>query len=453
MIYLVLVLAFFLRLINLNQSLWLDEAIQAWAASSFNLNNLLTQFTPTDVHPPLSYLISFFTGKLIGFSEFSLRLPSVLFGIITVFMIFKLAKLLKLKNPVLPAVLLATSGLHLYYSQEGRMYSLATFLVVLSVYYLVKGLTKPKNLILFSLITLLSFYTHYYTFFMIPVYLLINFISKTKHKLKPTLALVVSLLSFMPWLPTLIQQLKGGLTASLSNSTWASTVGGLNLKALGLIPIKFLIGRISFENNLVYASIVIPPLLLSAYLLFILLKKRSPQANTLLSWLFVPILIAILISIKIPVLGFHRFLFILPAFYLLLSLGINQLKKPVEKIVITFFILFNLLTSGLYLFNLNHHRENWKGLASNLIVLNQSNVPVAILAPVKTPLQYYYAGEIISYTDIKKTFNQPELWLVPYAEPIFDPNLTTRQTLESLGFKSNFEKHFRGNLTLVKYSL
>lgn len=455
MLYFILIFSLILRLINLNQSLWLDEAIQTWAVSNFNLNKLLAQFMPTDVHPPLSYLVSFFTGKLIGYSEMALRLPSVIFGVLSIYIVYKLAKLIKLTRPIIPALLLAASGLHIYYSQEARMYSLATLLVSLSIYFLIKSFKDNQAFFYYTLFSFLAVITHYYTWFMLPVHLLITKIIKPKKLKKLFLSQLLIIIGFLPILPTLIHQLKGGLMASLSNPQWGSTVGGLNIKSLALIPVKFLIGRITFDNKMIYALVAIVPILISTYLFYLLLKnlnKLKTSTTIIVSWLFIPLILAALISTKIPVLSFHRFLFILPAFYLSISLGIEKLRQPIQNLVFIFFIVFNLGTAGIYLFNPTHHREDWKTLTSELSLRNQTQAPVAILASVKTPLIYYYAGEIINYSDITSDFKNKELWLVPYAEPIFDPGQVTRVALERLGFKSSFKKHFRGDLTLIQYT-
>jgi uncharacterized membrane protein len=455
MIYLTLLFGLFLRLVNLNQSLWLDEAIQAWAASSFSLGDLLFKFMPTDVHPPLSYLVSFLSGKLIGFSESSLRMPSVIFGVLTIYLTYKLAQLIKLKNPIIPTLLLATSGLHVYYSQEARMYSLATLLVCLSLYYLIKSLKNSQNFIYYFIFTLLAIYSHYYTWFMLPVHFAIIMLTSPQKLKKLVLSQLAVIIGFLPIIPLLTHQLKAGLQAALTNQNWANTVGGLNLKSLSLIPIKFLIGRISFDNKLIYALVVAIPLLISTYIFFLIFKNRQKNqtaSTLLLAWLFIPLILAILISLKLPVLGFHRFLFILPAFYLSLSLGLSYLKKPLKNLAILTLLLLNLGTTGLYLFNSSFHREDWKNLSTELSLANDAQAPVAILSPVITPLKYYYAGQIINYQDITTDFKPNELWLVPYAEPIFDPGLQTKALLFKLGFKPTFEKHFRGNLTLIQYT-
>ncbi len=458
MIFPILTISLLLRLVNLNQSLWLDEAIQAWAASSFSLQQLLTQFMPTDVHPPLSYLVSFFTGKLVGFSEISLRLPSVFFGILTIYIVYQLARLIKLKHPALPTLLLATSGLHIYYSQEARMYSLTTLLVSLSIYYLVKSLKNSKDFIYYTLFTLLSIYSHYYAWFMLPTHLFIVFSTHPKKLKKLILSQLAVIIGFLPLLPTLTHQLKAGLKAAASSPSWANTVGALNLKTLSLIPVKFLIGRISFENKLIYALAASIPLLISTFLLYLLVKnlkktKTSTISATItISWLLIPLILATLLSLKIPVLGFHRFLFILPALYLGLSQGLSYLSKPLFIIATSILLLVNITTSSIYLFNPHHHREDWKNLASELSSRNLDQNPVAILAPVRTPLIYYYGGKIIDYQDITLDFKARELWLVPYAESLFDPQLQTRSILHKLNFKPVFEKHYQGNLTLIQYT-
>jgi len=97
MIYLISLLGLGLRLISLNQSLWLDEAVQIWA-SSLPLNEFFHQFLPGDFNPPFYYFFLHFWIKLFGNSEISARLPSIIFGILSVFLLVEIAKLLGIKK-------------------------------------------------------------------------------------------------------------------------------------------------------------------------------------------------------------------------------------------------------------------------------------------------------------------------------------------------------------------
>jgi len=127
-------------------------------------------------------------------------------------------------------------------------------------------------------------------------------------------------------------------------------------------------------------------------------------------------------------------LFLLPAFYLLLCV-------KTSRSVLVGFLVFNLATTGIYLFNPAFHREDWRGLARSL-----TDQPVVMIPAVNAPLKYYYSGEII-YT----VPSAPEFWYIPYAEPIFDADLTLRQKIAAVGYQEISQNHFRGNLTLIQY--
>src|SRR3990167_3722076 len=184
---LILILALFLRFINLDQSLWLDEAIQFKAVSQFSLPDLFRVYLPTDFNPPLSYLINFGFSRIFGYSEMALRLPSVIFGVITVWLIYKL-------GGKWPALLLATSGLHLYYSQEARMYSLLTLAVTASFLAL-----RRRQWLNYVVVSLAAVYSHYLAWFIFPAQ--IFWIKKTEIK-SLFLAWLAIGAGWLPWQPS-----------------------------------------------------------------------------------------------------------------------------------------------------------------------------------------------------------------------------------------------------------
>src|SRR3990167_7167898 len=91
---LILLLSLVLRLISLNQSLWLDEGIQWWAVTTFPFKHLITEYIKGDFNPPLYHAILYFWVKVFGDSEISLRFPSVLFGLGIVWFTYKIAQLI-----------------------------------------------------------------------------------------------------------------------------------------------------------------------------------------------------------------------------------------------------------------------------------------------------------------------------------------------------------------------
>jgi len=84
-------------------------------------------------HPQGYYFMMWVWTKLFGTSLYALRLPSVLFGIGSIMLIFWVAALLyDHKVGLLSAAFLAFNGHQIYWSQMARMYSMACFLGLLS---------------------------------------------------------------------------------------------------------------------------------------------------------------------------------------------------------------------------------------------------------------------------------------------------------------------------------
>jgi 4-amino-4-deoxy-L-arabinose transferase-like glycosyltransferase len=120
-------LAFALRMSKLaEQAFWWDEAWSAWVASEPFAQT--TELTRSDVHPPLYQWALHVWLRLVGYSEFALRTLSVLFGVLAVAMAGTLARWLSGRWGVgaLALALAGVSLIHVNWSQEVRMYALAS---------------------------------------------------------------------------------------------------------------------------------------------------------------------------------------------------------------------------------------------------------------------------------------------------------------------------------------
>lgn len=127
-----LFLAAVLRLINLGEnSLWLDEALTI-QLSSLPMSTLwITAFDP---NPPLFYTVEKFVLSF-GDSEFLLRLPSTIYNVVTVFFVYKSARLVSNFNGAMFAgLVIALSTSNIQYAQEARAYSLVGMMISISFY-------------------------------------------------------------------------------------------------------------------------------------------------------------------------------------------------------------------------------------------------------------------------------------------------------------------------------
>lgn len=414
----ILAFGFLLRIISINQSLWLDEATTAHV-SVMSFKEIFTKFIPGDFHPPFYYLIMKIWVGFFGSSEISLRIPSLLFGLGTVYLTYKIAlSKFSEKEALIASLLTSTSGMLIYYSQEARMYSLVVFLVCLSIYLFQKGLWK-----LFSLTLIILAATDYVALSVVPVFYLI---SKDKKLFLKTL--IPLFVFFVLWSKTFLIQLASGL--KVSDTAWGNLLGPTTLKNILLIPVKFAIGRISLDNLRVYSAIASAILMLFSYLIY---KTRKSHRDVWI-WAFLPLVLGILVSFKIPTLTYFRFIFVLPAFYLLLAAGILSLKKATMPIFLAV-VAINIITSAFYLFDTRFHREDWKGIVG-LIESQKSDSSLTVFVTKSNWEAYLYYAPDAKIADPSMVLpGYDKLYLMRYVHEIFDPNDLTRLKILSSGYE------------------
>ncbi|TXH07229.1 MAG: hypothetical protein E6R05_00670, partial [Candidatus Moraniibacteriota bacterium] len=293
MVY-ILAFALILRLVLINQSLWLDEAIQALALMG-KMGPLMT-YALADFQPPLYHFIGWLWTNIAGYSEFALRTPSLLAGLGTVYFAAKLGSLLGGKKLMyLTGLLAATNPLLIYYSQEGRTYGLTTFFVTAAMFYFIKTLKSPtrNSLILYGLFSALFLWTSYLTWFLHLILFVYTLVLKRRDIL---IIQFISGATLILWLPSLYKSLQVGLSTVKNSPEWGNVVGGISLKALVLTWVKAVIGRISFAPPWIYGAVVSLVFILHTRVLLALKNTPTP----ILLWLgSIPVIA--LISLLLPV--------------------------------------------------------------------------------------------------------------------------------------------------------
>jgi len=156
--------AFGLRVYHLGgQSLWYDEGISLYYASA-DPPALVGLLARLGEFPPLYFLLLHYWMSLAGQSELALRFPSVVAGVLGVVLICHLGRLLAGSGVGLTAgLLLAASPLHVWQSQETRMYTLAVALGLVVTYLFVRLLEGSRGALLagYALAGAAGLYTHF----------------------------------------------------------------------------------------------------------------------------------------------------------------------------------------------------------------------------------------------------------------------------------------------------
>ena len=423
-IFLVFFFAFVIRLIALDQSLWLDEAVTAKVVMSYSYTEIINKFSPTDFHPPLYYLFMKAWTNVFGYSEVALRMPSVLFCLISGYLIF-------LIGGIWAATFFLLNPLIIYYSQDARMYMMATFFLTAGTYFFLKYKKyKTKEIFLMSLFFSLAFLTFYGSVFFIAT-IFLYFLYKKQYKTLFVSGLLF-LVSFVLISPLLLGQFANSKIALSGVANWSATLGKANIKNLLLIPIKFSIGRISFLPKIVYWTITG---IWTAWVFKKILMGGLKDKKLLYLFIF-PLILGFLISFFVPMLQYFRFIYLIPVMSLLLSRSSQR-----GWILTSGFLIFTLV----YLLNPAFHREDWKGLVKDL----PKNKPVYMIISSSDPVKYY-SNDLVINDIANLSGDSKEITVIPFSFGVH--GLDYKSLLNNKGYQLKKEKSFR-EVTYEQWSL
>jgi len=129
-----------------------DEAIYASVSKNIiSTGNFLTLQWPVDTNwfekPPLYFWISSFFMRIFGVNEFSARLPSAIFALLGILLVYKFSSYL-FKSKItgfLSALMLATTAHYIYYARMGMLDVMVTFFITLSLYFGYKFYTENNT--------------------------------------------------------------------------------------------------------------------------------------------------------------------------------------------------------------------------------------------------------------------------------------------------------------------
>ena len=272
----------------------------------------------------------------------------------------------------------------------------------------------------------LALYSDYLPWLMIPVFL---FWSRKNSKL--LIAHLSLLILFLPWLPFFWQQLRIGTSAASNAPLWGQVVGGLEIKSVPLLFVKFIIGRISLADKTFYTIVMLPILAVYGYTLA---RARNLKLGI---WLVTPILIGVLVSFKIPLFSYFRFLFVLPAFVLLLAQGSQKNKWLCANV-----LLVSVISLAIFNLNPSLQREDWRSTIA-FIHSHPGLVLLPSLAQV-SPVQYYAPNQLVQDKNSVNLGNNKNVYRLRYVQEIFDPSDSLRSTLEKNHYRQVEQRNFNG---------
>jgi len=169
----IVLLACFLRFYRLNNypALNADEAAIGYNAYSLISTGMDEHGNPWPIHfqsfndfkPGLYFYLVLPFVKVLGLTEWAVRLPGALFGVGTVIILYYLVRrLFSDDNPALvSSFFLAISPWHLHFSRGGWEVNVATFFITLGTWCFLKAIEKPKFYLMSAVSFVFSLYTYH----------------------------------------------------------------------------------------------------------------------------------------------------------------------------------------------------------------------------------------------------------------------------------------------------
>ncbi len=291
------IIGFILRIIHLNTGIWYDEIITLVRFVRPQLLDIISSYPSENQHMFYS-ILAHLSVSLFGEHVWSLRIPSVLFGTLSIPALYLLGSVVASKREgLLAAALLTFSYHHIWFSQNARGYSGLLFFTLLGTYFFLQAQEKGDTQlwIKYAITGALGVYTHLTMVFVLMSHFAIfcwEFVCRYRQNqvpfanfTKPLLWGFVSLgiFSLLLYAPALLEMIshyltqKGRIHSAWTNPLWtiAETIRGLKMgmgkMVMGLFAGGgiFALGIISYfkEHRKILALLLLPGMIALAAVL------------------------------------------------------------------------------------------------------------------------------------------------------------------------------------------
>lgn len=251
-----------LSLPRLSESIWSDEwwtlyYIGATAQSGApEIPQTLARVVGQshELNPPAYYVMLTIWYNWVGGSELALRWFSVLVGVLTVVLVFRLgATLLSPREGFYAAALFAGGAFWLNYFHDMRMYTLSTLLAVMVFWFAwrLQHIRRPFFCaVMLCVSAVLLLYTHYFAATILAA-IGAYFLARRRHLLWGFLALALAGVALLPWLRVTLQavsEAQGSIRATVDRYSFIDAVRHLlsmfsNVNALLLLLLMLIAAR------------------------------------------------------------------------------------------------------------------------------------------------------------------------------------------------------------------
>jgi uncharacterized membrane protein len=347
--------------------------------------------TAGDVHPPLWYLIEWSIFHVApSLPVWMIRIPALIFSLLAINTFVLLCETLLIPNRVrtVATLLMAILPMQIWYAQEGRMYAMLEFLVLLALY---AGLNKKW--IMFAGASVAMMYTQNYGMFYLAVIGMIVIILDWRSVTKVAGIAIITVSLYSPWAFIVARQM-----TAIQGRYWImdASAGAV----LGTIYKQFWASSMMSQGVIASYVITFALILIGVWAV---MRERVASWWIVMSMAFAPVGLALIASwVWQPLLLFRPLIGISPFLYLIVAwpvMSVQTFKRVnVQTLYASCFIVPMLMfgVAGYYI---------------NITAMKGAGA----VSPMTDILTYVRAnwreGDVLYYTD-----DGPMINLMPYAD-------------------------------------
>lgn len=385
-IALILIFGTILRFWNFNSIPFTHDEFSALFRTQYsNFSDLIKNGVMPDGHPAGIQVFLYYWVKIVGFSEFWVKLPFALMGVLSIWLIYLIAKEWFSENTALfVASSMAFMQFFIMYSQIARPYISGVFFTLIMVFFWHRTLFKKnytnndylKNSLGFVLGAVLCSYNHYFSLLMVVLVGSLGLLYVNRQNFKWYIgSLLTIMLLYLPHLKIFFYQF------GLQGLGW---LGKPNLNFF----VEFIKYLTHFNGVVLYFFIGI-----WGYGIWNFIKNKETFTREQLIVLFLgvsPSIIGYLYSTyRAPVLQYSILIFSVPFLFLFFFSFIKKVKK---LYLYSISILWSLLLIYSLVFTRNHYHYFYKSIYKetfNTIKQNQLDSTLILCGFSKEIGNYY----------------------------------------------------------------
>ncbi len=435
----ILLLATVLRVYGIaDESLWIDEGqTVAYATKSFAG---IIEYCARDVHPPLYLLIMRIWTDLLGISETALRMISAIFGVLAVYLTYKVGlRLMNRNGALLGALFLAVSYMGINFSQEARSYTMLLCTILMSCHGLLKFIERQDrfNFAYYASAVALMLYIHTFTVFIIifhQIYYIVDWSGRRSERFKRFVnwvgVNVGALVLFGPWMYFLLKQVLAKLGGEGPGSwvmvpdhitayrTFIQLAGGvLPLSVVVLVVLGFIIVKLV-------------PALRKRFCIPLEIPAETRTVLFLALWFLCAVVTPFAVSLVLSPIYVERYAIqFLPGFCMFLGLLMSGFTPVfLRSAAVGMFLVAT--AHGLWLYYTTYDKEQWREVTQFIAENIKPGEAVVLSAPwIYEPFTYYFGDDgdpkiiqAFSHVDLRgETDKYDTIWLVQAHEFFSDP--------------------------------